>query len=343
MVDKKISMHRRKKLRRCVRLFYVVASLLTATVPAMDDHHATYIPYIPNQFNLPLVSSDIALTTVNVPEFEGTNENMAYEIVHNFDATIVGPPEIELIEGGPSLTIAMNSYPSLFSVCVVYKDLNEPTKYYGCSPFAVGPAGAFDIGFCATYPYSCYCDFTCIVDYSAFCAYTNYIPGTEGQPDFSIKIYQDNVEYPQEVSMTQWEFSNPSLSSSCGGWSSSDVGLQIYEEPAEGEEPSDGWSIFNNTDLAFDKDSFKLVNKIVDTTMAGQVLTFRLASVEKLTVSEQFLVTIEQDCSTSVNAELDKDSEIWLESLDSNESLASFTRFETGELYLSRTSADVSA
>ena len=314
----------RNKFEYCNGLLWLVAFLLTTTA-ALDDHHATYIPYIPNQFNLPLVSSDVALTTVNVPEFEGTNENMAYEIVHNYDTSVPGPPEIQFIGDGPSLTIAMNSYPSLFSVCVVFKDLNEPTKYYGCSPFSVGPAGAFDIGFCTTYPYSCYCDFTCIVDYSAFCDYTNYIPGSENQADFSIKIYQDNVEYPQEVSMTEWEFSNPTLSSSCGGWTSSDVGLQFYEEPAEGDDSSDGWSEFSNTDLAFDVSSFKLVNKIVDTTMAGQVLTFRLASVEKLTVSEQFLVTIEQDCSTSVNAELDKDSEFWFATLDTNENLPAFT------------------
>ena len=49
--------------------------------------------------------------------------------------------------------------------------------------------------------------------------------------------------------------------------------------------------------------------------MAGDVLTFRIASYTKLTISPSFQVTIQQDCSTEENSELDSVFDDWLYSL----------------------------
>ena len=109
---------------------------------------------------------------------------------------------------------------------MVYKDLNSPSKSYGCSPFFVEPAGVTEETFCTNYTSSCYCTETCVSDFSQFCGYSNYIPGT--QEDFTIKIDSNNSDNPQQIQIAQWTETESALSESCEEIISEDVELEIF-------------------------------------------------------------------------------------------------------------------
>lgn len=256
-------------LPRLAALYSLLWLLCAMQVLAQDSHYATFIPSIPDQTGLPIDSS---LHTVGIEPFTSTNSEMGYEIVHSFDSSVPGAPEIEFEGDGPSLTIAMNDWSSKFTVGVVYRDLNTPSKSYGCSFFSVEPAGRSDADFCSRYGESCYCTVTCIVDVSEFCQHTNYIPGT--QADFTITVDQGNAEDPQEILLAEWDYSVPELSASCGDSIANDVALEMYSET----ETPPGWISYTGAEIEFDASSFVFKNKMVDTAMAGEVLMLRVAA-----------------------------------------------------------------
>ena len=65
--------------------------MFSVNVAAQDTHYATFIPTIPDQTDLPI---DTSLHTVNIAEFISTNSDMMYEIVHSFDSSESGSPDV---------------------------------------------------------------------------------------------------------------------------------------------------------------------------------------------------------------------------------------------------------
>ena len=190
---------------------FILLAMILNRAQAIDAYYATFIPTIADQIDLPIDSS---VHTVSIDAFTSTNPStMVYEVVHTFDSSVAGSPDIQFVSSGPSLTISMNQWSSKFAVCVVYRDTNVPSKSYGCSPFFVEPAGVSDPTFCTTYPTSCYCSGTCITDFSAFCSYSNYVPGA--QADITIKVDQANAASPAVFQLAQWTETEPALSTAC--------------------------------------------------------------------------------------------------------------------------------
>ena len=138
---------------------------------------------------------------------------MVYEIATTFDDTDPDAPTIQFDGTGPSLTITLNQWPNKFAVCVVYRDTNTPSKSYGCSPFFVEPDGNSDASFCTTWPLSCYCDSSCVSDFTHFCDYYNWIPGTES--DLTIIIDTNNSVSPREYQLNSWQYTQPTESADC--------------------------------------------------------------------------------------------------------------------------------
>ena len=74
------------------------------------------------------------------------------------------------------------------------------------------------------------------------------------------------------------------------------------------------WSTLSDPDLNFDKTSFILSNSIIDRSRADEILNLSICSSSRQTCAG-FAVTIEQDCSNELNAELDASASDWVYTL----------------------------
>ena len=57
------------------------------------------------------------------------------------------------------------------------------------------PEGTELSSFCFWFSDSCYCDNSCVSDFSAFCEYLNWIPGAEA--DIVLTIRSENTATPE--------------------------------------------------------------------------------------------------------------------------------------------------